>query len=931
MFSQVSERFMHRLQWILTTGWLLTIGSLFYDPWTASLTVENHPWSPLSISSECIQLQGQCLEQSPYAIGATVFWGAVVPSGIFILLVFGHEVWRRICPLSFLSQIPRALGKQRQLKRVNEKTGKIRFEIAKVKSDSWLGRNYQYLQFAYLFIGICGRILFFNADRLVLGSWLLLTIVAAISVGYFYGGKSWCQYFCPMAPVQTVFSEPRGLLGSKAHMSESRISQSMCRTVTPEGEEQSACVACQSPCFDIDSERTYWDGLQDPQELRIRFGYLGLLTGYFVYYYLYAGSWDYYFSGIWNRDPNQLSSLMSPGLYLFGEPINIPKLFAVPIVLGAFTFAGMAFGLFITRRAEARYQSSLTKSPYLIKHRLFILTTFFAFNIFFLFAGRPLLQLTPLWFQFLFDSLIVFASTLWLWQSWDRSPPQYNRENLANRLRRKLEKLDLNIDNVLEGRALDALNADEIFVLAKVLPDFTHKQKHQVYKGVLRDALAEGYVSSASSLFVLRQMRNELSISDNEHQEVLEELGVEDPIVLNPDVQHSLENQVRLSGYQRSLERLIRVQRTQSNSSTVESSPNAAETMQSLRREYSVSFQEEEWALTDLNAEAIPKAEDLLTRLKWWLDCSKSLSAPTLQDHKVVLPIVQDAVSRKQEIIVRALLELLPALPKASEAEAVFLELNQLTPPSLKDKDLLDELSWVSSKTESVRESLPQPLSENSDIPVEPPVSEIIEHLQRLLQHPRSLVSAVSLFLLAQLDLKLAIEDAQNLATANTKLIRDTSTQLMAIQNLPLLSQFPTLEKCVYLHNSDFFNGLDSATLTTLSDQAEVRTYAQGEAITEPGDTCRELLILMEGEADIHYQNAGNSRVEQLHPGQALDELEVLGHCEFENRILAVGNSTRVLAVPVDAFDSLIELDADFARRVLDLESQRIQQLMQAK
>jgi hypothetical protein len=35
----------------------------------------------------------------------------------------------------------------------------------------------------------------------------------------------------------------------------------MCRTVLPDGKEQSACVACQNPCIDIDAERNYWDSL----------------------------------------------------------------------------------------------------------------------------------------------------------------------------------------------------------------------------------------------------------------------------------------------------------------------------------------------------------------------------------------------------------------------------------------------------------------------------------------------------------------------------------------------------------------------------------------------------------------------------------------------------------------------------------------------
>ena len=76
-----------------------------------------------------------------------------------LLLVFGHETWRRICPLSFLSQIPRALGIQRQRKIVNNRTGKVRYELVKVAQDSWLGCNHLYLQFGLLFLGLTLRIL----------------------------------------------------------------------------------------------------------------------------------------------------------------------------------------------------------------------------------------------------------------------------------------------------------------------------------------------------------------------------------------------------------------------------------------------------------------------------------------------------------------------------------------------------------------------------------------------------------------------------------------------------------------------------------------------------------------------------------------------------------------------------------------------------
>jgi len=118
----------------------------------------------------------------------------------------------------------------------------------------------------------------------------------------------------------------------------------MCRTVLPDGKEQSACVACQNPCIDIDSERVYWDELSKPKESFIRYGYFGLVVGYFVYYYLYAENWEYYFSGAWARQSDQLTTLFNAGFYLFGQPVNIPKLIAVPLTLGSFTVFGYLLG-----------------------------------------------------------------------------------------------------------------------------------------------------------------------------------------------------------------------------------------------------------------------------------------------------------------------------------------------------------------------------------------------------------------------------------------------------------------------------------------------------------------------------------------------------------------------------------------------------------
>lgn len=930
MFANIPERSMHWTRWVLTIGWLLVIASLFYDPWTASLTVPDHPWSPLALTGECVQVQGTCVAEEPYPIGATLFWGLIVPSGIFILLVFGHELWRRICPLSFLSQIPRALGWQRQFKRENAKTGKVRYELAKVKPDSWLGRNYLYFQFAYLFIGLCGRILFFNADRLVLGGWLVFTIVAAIAVGYFYGGKSWCQYFCPMAPVQTVFSEPRGLLGSKAHMSDGRITQSMCRTVTPEGNEQSACVACQSPCLDIDSERTYWDGLHKPEEAWMRYGYLGLMVGYFVYYYLYAGNWDYYFSGVWNRDPDQLAALMNPGLYIAGQPIPIPKLLAVPLVLGAFTVAGYFLGRAAEQALHAwKDQQGKKWNDDLIQHRIFASVTFIAFNFFFIFAARPLVLLTPPGFQTVYDIVLVFLSTLWLNRTWRRSPELYSRENLANRFRKQLEKLDLDVSQYVEGRSLDDLNANEVYLLAQILPGFTREKRHEAYKGVVREALEEGYVNSANSLEVLQQMRRELNISDDEHREVLEELGIEDPELLNPARQRSLENQIRLSGYQKSLERLLRLQSQQPNPGVPALSNAESATVRSLRSEYSITAQEEDWIVSSFSADAgsVQKAEILLARLTEWISCDRALQHPSLQTQPVVLKLLQDNGLRKQELIVQAVLETLTSLKDHPSAIALAQSLHGLAPETT--RQAVEQWTGRLQLPPNLEAVLMAPAAPVA--PQLPSTGETTHHLELLLDHFNPVVQAAALYAIAQLDAtRLPAIVPQLSPETRSPLVQETAAQLLVLPSVPPLSALPALEKLVHLSNSDFFQRIHTDTLMGLGDRAEVRTYASGDVITEAGDTCRELLLLIEGDASIRYPTSDGVRTEQMHPGQTLDELEVLTHSTTENTIIADSQGTRLLAIPVDAVDDLMDRDPDFARRILELESRQLRRFVQS-
>ena len=191
MLNKVSEQRIRAIRWVIAIAWIILILSLFYDPITHYWTDPDNIFSPFRDSLPCVLVQGECLPEQPYPIGTRVFWGMVIPGAIAILLVFGHETWRRICPLYFLSQIPRAL----KLK-----------PLLNIDKNRWLIKNHFYLQFFLLFIGLNSRILFINSARLVLGIFLLTIIFSAITIVFLYGGRSWCHYVCPFGIVQIIFT-----------------------------------------------------------------------------------------------------------------------------------------------------------------------------------------------------------------------------------------------------------------------------------------------------------------------------------------------------------------------------------------------------------------------------------------------------------------------------------------------------------------------------------------------------------------------------------------------------------------------------------------------------------------------------------------------------------------------------------------------------
>ncbi|MBD2436785.1 FHA domain-containing protein [Nostoc sp. FACHB-110] len=842
MISQVSEKKMHVVRWLLAIGWLTLIFSLFYDPVSAWLTDPSNTLSPFHLHpekyldpDECVKVQGLCLPEQPYPMGARIFWAMVLPIGIMILVLFGHELWRRICPLYFFSQIPRALGIQRKRKVVNPDTGSIRYELAGVEKESWLGRNYLYLQMFLFYLGLNIRILFVNSDRTAMGLFLLFTIASSITVGFLFKGRSWCQYFCPMAPVQMFYTGPRGLLGSDAHLKPPQsITQSMCRTTDTSGKEKSACVSCQSPCIDIDSERSYWEGITRPDQKLVFYTYFGLMFGFYLFYYLYAGNWDYYYSGSWTHEAGQLSTLFHPGFYIFDQAIPIPKIIAAPLTIAVCAAASY----FICLSLEKAYRAFLKRknrsvSDEDILHTCFVLCTFISFNVFFMFGGRPNISLFPTWGILILNAFVVLVSSLWLHRSLARSKENYSRESLASSLRRQLNKLAVDWSKFLEGRSLQDLLPNEVYVLAKVLPGFSRADRLRVYKGVLQESLEEGNVQSADSLEVLKDVRKELNVSDEEHYSVLAELGVEDPSLLDPQKQLSRENQLRIDGYRRALELLIQ-ELVEVGTPLQDAFERKQKQIMALRQEYAITADEQEQVLAEMfnqDGALLRTAEMLLSQLQDLAVRYQALQNLVSNPQAPVYVLLRQAVQEKQKLIATQLLSILEILGDTTEAIDIARSTGVLAAHILVDilRSHDEQTKWMSRLGMRVINSLRQgkdlvtqsnPTSTNlnpdtdtkfdvqqatnwsslvapTQIPEPAMRSEVIvDVLMQLLQDIDPLVQAASLYALQQINPGLGFQQARQLLdnkSVKDPLVQETAERILGQGQQYTRSTVPTM------------------------------------------------------------------------------------------------------------------------------------------
>jgi len=186
--------------------------------------------------------------------GNRLVWTVCIAALPFFWMTFGYHLWRRICPLAVAGQIGRLFGAP-----------------GARKMGDWMSKNYLLVQLGLMIAALSLRLTVTNGSAGGLAIFLGTVVLAAIVVSFVYGGKTWCNFVCPVGLVEKIYTEPvRSASGAANELT------SQC----------APCVACKKHCPDIDLEQGYWKEATERARRIAYFAWPGVVVAFYTYYYL---------------------------------------------------------------------------------------------------------------------------------------------------------------------------------------------------------------------------------------------------------------------------------------------------------------------------------------------------------------------------------------------------------------------------------------------------------------------------------------------------------------------------------------------------------------------------------------------------------------------------------------------------------------------
>jgi hypothetical protein len=832
-------------------------------------------------------------------VGRRLFWTVAIAAIPLVITTAGFYFWRRICPLALFGQAGRFLRKP-----------------GTRKAGEWLGRNYLYVQLGLMLVALALRLVATNGTPWALAGFVGVVVAGAVAVSFVYTGKTWCNTFCPVGLVEKLYNEP-------AHLA--RQDNSQC----------ASCTACKKNCPDIDVEQGYWKEADSPARRIAYFAWPGIVFAFYFYYWLVAGDWDYYFSGVWTRESAQAQGLFGPGFFFAPA---IPRVVAAPLTL--VSFAAASVGLFAVGEHAARLVWGGTpEKDARLRHRALILAGFSGFVLFYCFAGQPTLRKLPEVARQGIAIAVVFVATAMLIRRWMRSENSFVQEKFARGILRRWEW----------GDAPPSDNLADIYLI------HTERTKQRearlkAYKETVRDMIADGIVSR-NELAMLDKLRGQLGIDDKDHDKVLSELSAEEKRLFDPAYHGSVELRLQRQQYQRDLERLFMLAAKQG-------AAPAREALEALRAEHRVPEADHAEALAALSGENGPlraQAQSELAhaaRLRRAARRARGAERPkyaagSAADHSLSVAFFGHLCDwRAGEHVERATTILAaigvaapslddPPDDPAADAAAMIEAARDASPyvragavyvlSRFDDADSRKAAAaGISDEHALVRETAVRALGARGRLTRELVTRAMEDPDQRVVRAVMRAVVPAAAAGAATVDPKMLAQTTQGVGTPDP-------AQFATLDPRAALDTLSTFEKMMLLRQVPLFGALDPDDLEELSRIAVERRYASGTHLCREGEASDEVFLVVSGLVRAWVGDEASPRVlGESGDGSCIGEMAALDRAPRTATVTAV-REARVLVLAGRDFKELLRDRPAIAQGVIGVLTRRLRDMIAAR
>ena len=806
----------------------------------------------------------------PWLAGRVVWTVVVAALPLFIVLV-GYHRWRKICPLAFFAQLPSFL----------------RFP-GRHRASARLERVYYYVAFGVFFLSLWLRLIATNGDGAAVALFFVALSLIAFAVGARYTGKTWCNYFCPLSFIEKIYTEPHGLRETP---------NSQCPK----------CTACKKSCPDISEENGYWTEIGSRPKQFVYFAFPGLVFGFYFYYYLQSGAWDYYFGGSWTNQPKLWLTAFVPGIDartagFFFLP-QIPRALAAALTLGLCALVSVAFFSTLELAINKRLSQHDAKTDAArARHVVLSVSAFTAFVTFYTFAGAPTLRRLPWGFPHLFLILVVLTATLFLARRLQRRQTDFAEEILARNIIKRWQWEDIQPPrNLREALLTHQIRARERARDAGQIVD--------IYREAVQEAVADGFVTR-EEVQMLSTLRSQLEVSDADHEKVMLTLAEEESAMLRDPLKHlTAEKRLQLETYARTLGDYVKY--TLSN----EDNPDQ-NFIRRLSFEFRVTKEEHEAVLRRLMGDA----EGIVARL--------AIEVGRVESAARAIQVLERAVSPTHELLgdllyrlrARAIERLLRGLRYTSVEEPLVQRVRE----SLASNDE----NLVVPAWEELRAHIAQ-ITEGAIVaPVEiPGLPTLFELLHECLNSADAYVRAVALFALYKQEAA-TVDILESKSQDENQLVRDTARGLLsrsASAGTVATSSLLIVEKMIALRGASVFRELGAESLAALAYASTEDFLPAGTALCTEGEAGNEVFILLGGDVSLFKHDGAEERfVGNESAGDLIGEMAVLDPAPRSATVIAGDSGVRVLRLDGSAFRQALGQHSSIAVGVIRTLTRRL-------